>query len=174
MHGVKIPSLLSFLVYNNPVTPVTGLNDIPADEHPPVQMVYQSYHVMIWMWGFMALVTLFGIILWKKNKLTKAKWTLRALVISVLFPMIANQVGWITAEVGRQPWIVYKLLRTPQGVSKSLVAGQVAWSLSMLFLIYMLLLVLFLFLLDRKIKHGPVSEKAKPKEVAEVYRNPSL
>lgn len=174
MHGVKIPSLLSFLVYNNLATPVTGLNDIPADEHPPVQMVYQSYHLMIWMWGFMALVTLFGIILWKKNKLTKAKWTLRALVISVLFPMVANQVGWITAEVGRQPWIVYKLLRTPQGVSKSLVAGQVAWSLSMLFLIYMLLLVLFLFLLDRKIKHGPVSEKAKPKEVAEVYRNPSL
>lgn len=78
----------------------------------------------------------------------------------------------MTAEVGRQPWLVYKLLKTAKGVSKSIVAGEVLWSLTMLFLIYTLLLVLFLYLLDRKIKHGPVSEKAKPWQSAEVYRNP--
>jgi cytochrome d ubiquinol oxidase subunit I len=90
-----------------------------------------------------------------------------------MFPMIANQVGWITAEVGRQPWIVYKLMRTSAGVSKSIVAAEVAWSLAMLILIYSLLLVLFLYLLDRKIKQGPVSEKAKPSKISEVYRNPT-
>ncbi|MBS3904916.1 MAG: cytochrome ubiquinol oxidase subunit I [Simkania sp.] len=174
VHGVKIPSLLSVLIYRNAETPVVGLKDIPIDERPPVQVVYQAYHLMIWMWGLMAIVTLCAIILWKKKRLLKAKWTLRVLTLSVMFPMIANQVGWVTAEVGRQPWLVYKLLRTVSGVSKSLVAGEVAWSLTMLFLIYMLLLVLFLYLLDRKIKHGPTSEKDKLSETAEVYRNPSI
>jgi cytochrome d ubiquinol oxidase subunit I len=168
LHGIKIPGLLSLLVHNTADLPVTGLSDIPQDEHPPVQMVYQAYHAMIWMWGLMVLVTLIACILWKRGTLKKSKWTLRALVASILFPMIANQVGWVTAEVGRQPWIVYKLLRTAQGVSKSLVAGQVVWSITMLFLIYILLLTLFLYLLDRKIKQGPV--EVKPSEITEVYQ----
>ena len=166
LHGLKIPSLLSYLVYDDAERAVTGLNDIPADEHPPVQIVYQSYHLMIWMWGFMVLTTLFAFIY--RKRLETATWTLRAMVLSVMFPMIANQVGWITAEVGRQPWLVYKILRTHQGVSKSLVASQVAWSLGMLFAIYMLLLFMFLFLLNRKIKKGPSEEP----EVIEVYRDP--
>lgn len=169
MHGIKIPSLLSILLYNDPKKNVEGLNEVPLQEQPPVQIVFQSYHLMIWMWALMALTTLFAVIFLKRNALSKAKWTLRALVISVIFPQIANQVGWITAEVGRQPWIVYKLLKTVDGVSKSIVASEVAWSLIMLFLIYMLLLFLFLYLLDRKIKQGPVSEKSK---TSEVYRNP--
>lgn len=173
VHGLKIPSLLSFFVHGNPSAPVMGLNEVPADERPPVQVVYQTYHLMIWMWGLMVLATLFGIIYWKRDQLIHAKWALKLLVISVLFPMIANQVGWITAEVGRQPWIVYGLLKTPAGVSKSIVAAEVAWSLTMLVLIYALLLVLFLYLLDRKIKHGPVSEGEKSSEAAQVYRNPT-
>ncbi len=166
LHGLKIPSLLSYLVYNDADKPVTGLNDIPEDERPPVQIVYQSYHLMIWMWGFMVLTTFFAFLY--RNRLGGAKWTLRAMVLSVMFPMIANQVGWITAEVGRQPWLVYKLLRTHQGVSKSLVASQVAWSLGMLIVIYALLLFMFLFLLNRKIKQGPAEEE----KITEVYRNP--
>jgi cytochrome d ubiquinol oxidase subunit I len=171
VHGPKIPSLLSFLIYGNRDTPVTGLNEIPQDERPPVQVVYQSYHVMIWMWGLMACTSLVGFFYWKKKSLIHAKWTLRAMVISVIFPQIANQAGWITAEVGRQPWIVYKVMRTVDGVSKSLVGGEVAWSISMLFCIYMLLMFLFLYLLDRKIKHGPDLSGDDVLEEAAVYRN---
>jgi len=107
------------------------------------------------MWGLMLLGASAGLyFLWKK-KLDTSKWTLRFLVISVTFPQIANMVGWMTAEIGRQPWIVWKLLRTPQGVSPGIVSGQVIFSLIMLATIYFTLLFLFLFLLDRKIKHGP-------------------
>lgn len=173
-HGWKIPSLLSYLVYNNASEPVAGLDQVPKDEHPPVQLVYQSYHLMVWLWVFMAFATVCSLVLWKKNRLAQAKWLLRILVASVSFPMIANQVGWVTAEVGRQPWIVYKLLRTSDGVSKSLVAGEVLWSLIMLFLIYTFLFVLFLYLLDRKIKHGPVEDSKNVSHSAEVYRNPSF
>lgn len=168
-YGLKIPSLLSWLAHSNTETPVTGLNAFPPDQQPPVQIVYQSFHIMIWMWGLMILSVILGAYYLKKNGLRNAKWTLRLLVCSVAFPMIANQVGWVVAEVGRQPWIVYKLLRTYQGVSKSIVTGEVAWSLCMLFLIYILLLSLFLYLLDRKIKLGPTS--GKPSEISEVYRS---
>jgi hypothetical protein len=77
------------------------------------------------------------------------------MIISVAFPHIANQVGWMTAEIGRQPWVVYGLLRTSEGVSPTIHSTQVMISILMFIVIYILLFVLFLFLLDRKIKHGP-------------------
>ncbi len=171
VHGIKIPSLLSFLIYRDAGAVVTGLDQIPQDEWPNVQIVFQSFHVMIYMWTFMALVTIAGIYFWRRKKLDKAKWTLRALILSVVFPLIANQVGWLTAEAGRQPWVVYKLMRTVDGASKSVVAAQVAWSITMLTLIYLLLLVLFLYLLDRKIKNGPGQDQTYGPEAAEIYRN---
>lgn len=156
--GIKIPALLSFLIYRDFETPVTGFDQIPVDERPPIQVVFQAYHIMIAMWGLMALVTLIALILWKKKKLAKSKWALWWLIISVIFPQIANQTGWMTAEVGRQPWIVYGLLRTEHGVSPTINATQVGMSITMFIIIYVLLFFLFLFLLDRKIKHGPVEE----------------
>lgn len=171
VHGLKIPALLSILAHNKPSALVEGLNETPPNERPPVQLVYQSYHIMILMWGLMAITTILTWVALRKKRLHKSKWTLKILTLSVLFPMIANQVGWVTAEVGRQPWIVYKLLKTVDGVSKSIVASQVAWSLAMLFLIYTLLLILFLYLLDRKIKHGPTSSIS---EQSEIYRNPLI
>ena len=85
-------------------------------------------------------------------------WLLRLLVFAVLGPQIANQAGWMTAEVGRQPWIVYGLMRTGEGVSRSVSAGAVVFSLVLFTLIYTLLFALFLFLLDSKIKHGPSAD----------------
>jgi cytochrome d ubiquinol oxidase subunit I len=157
--GVQIPGLLSFLVYRNFETPIIGFDQISADERPPIGVVFQTYHLMIMMWGLMAIVTIAGLYLWKKKKLEKAQWILWALIISVIFPQIANQTGWMTAEIGRQPWVVWKLLRTEHGVSSSITAHQVMMSIIMFIVIYTLLLVLFLFLLDRKIKHGPVEEE---------------
>ncbi len=158
--GIKIPGMLSFLAYRNFSTPVTGLEEIPKEERPPIQITFQSYHLMVAMWFFMVFVALSAAYLWKRKKLERNKWVLRALVISVIFPQIANQVGWITAEVGRQPWIVYGVLKTAQGASKSIRAGQVAYSIVMFSIIYLLLFSLFLFLLDRKIKHGPDEQEA--------------
>ncbi len=91
----------------------------------------------------------------KKKKLANAKWALWAFIVSVGFPQIANQTGWMTAEIGRQPWIVYGLLKTYQGVSPTIVSSQVVMSILMFIVIYFLLFALFIFLLDRKIKHGP-------------------
>lgn len=94
-----------------------------------------------------------------------------SLIVSVLFPQIANQVGWMTAEIGRQPWIVYNILRTSDGASPRVSAQQVSLSITMFLVIYALLFVLFIFLLDKKIKHGP--DLVEPqREIAPVYRNP--
>lgn len=153
--GIKIPGLLSFFVFRNFTTPVEGFDQIPPDERPPIQPVFQAYHMMIYMWSAMVLGALIGFYLLRKKRLQKAKWLLRFLVASVLFPQIANISGWMTAEMGRQPWVVWKLLRTEQGVSPNLDTAQVLGSLIMLFSIYATLLFVFLFLLDRKIKHGP-------------------
>lgn len=153
--GVSIPGLLSFLTYFNFEKPVTGLDQIPQDEWPNVQAVFQSYHLMILMWGLMFFTTLIAIYYWRKNKLENKKWVLWSLIVSVIFPQIANQAGWVTAEMGRQPWIVQGLLRTQDGVSKAVSANQVLSSIIMYLVIFGFLLVVFLYLLDQKIKHGP-------------------
>ncbi len=165
--GIKIPGLLSFLTYRDFTTPVKGFDQIPEDERPPIQPVFQAYHLMIWMWGLMALVTFCALIQYKRDRLAKTKWLLWGLMLSVLFPQIANQTGWMTAEIGRQPWIVYGVLKTAQGVSPTIHRGQVITSILMFIAIYTLLFVLFMFLLDRKIKQGPegVDEEL-------VFRNP--
>lgn len=157
--GIQVPGLLSFLTYHNIKTPVEGLNATPPEDHPPVGIVFQTYHMMIYMWGLMVIGAFFGIYYLRKKTLEQKKGLLYFLIFSVGFPQIANMTGWMTAEIGRQPWIVWKLLRTPQGVSPNLVPGQVLGSLIMLATIYCVLLFLFLYLLDRKIKHGPTDEQ---------------
>ncbi len=171
--GLQIPGLLSFLTYRNFETPVKGFDQIPPDERPPIGIVFQTYHLMMAMWGLMVLVTIIGFYLWKKKRLAKTKWALWALIISVIFPQVANMAGWMTAEIGRQPWIVYGLLRTYEGVSPTIVSSQVVMSIMMFIVIYTLLFILFIFLLDRKIKHGPVDEEELTiEEGATLYRNP--
>ena len=91
------------------------------------------------------------------------------MVFSVILPHIGQQAGWMFSEVGRQPWLVYNVLRTSEGVSKNIHASQVLGSITMFVLIYLLLFALFLFLLDRKIKHGPESLDAK--EGDQIYSN---
>ncbi len=168
VHSLKIPGALSLMTYRNLKTPVTGLDQIPRDEWPNVPLVFQTYHLMVMMWVLMFLIVAFGVWYWKKNTLPKQKWLLWAMIFSVLLPHIAQQSGWISTEVGRQPWIVWKILRTADGVSSAIRPEQVHGSIWMFSLIYLLLFVLFLFLLDRKIKHGPEEESAVEDE---QYRN---
>lgn len=153
--SAKIPGGLSFLLYGDASKPVTGLNEFPPADRPPVNMVFQSYHFMVGFGIFIILITLTGILFWWRGTLFQKDWLLRILIFSVLAPQIANQLGWFSAEVGRQPWIVYGLMRTSEGLSKAISAGQTMFSLILFTLIYLLLFVLFIFLLDRKIKQGP-------------------
>ena len=157
--GIKVPGALSFLVYRDFKTPVTGFDQIPPDERPPVGIVFQSFHLMVAMWALMVFVTAAGFYYWRKKQLAKKKWVLWALILSVVFPQIANQTGWMTAEIGRQPWIVYGILKTPQGVSPTIVSSQVLVSILMFIVIYVFLFALFMFLLNHKIQHGPEEEE---------------
>lgn len=103
----------------------------------------------------MLLTTLLGIYFWRRETLFQKKWMLRLLVASVLFPQIANQAGWVTAEMGRYPWIVQGLLRISEGLSKSVVAEQVLGSIILFGFVYTFLFCLFIYLLNEKFKQGP-------------------
>lgn len=156
--GVEIPGLLSLMVHGDPQKPVTGLNAFPEEDWPPVNPVFQAYHIMIIIGLGLIGLSLLGILLWKLGRLFQARWLLCLYVFSVLGPQIGNQVGWATAEIGRQPWIVYGLMRTSDGVSRAVNSGQILGSLILFTLIYILLFVLFIYLLDQKIRHGPLAD----------------
>lgn len=169
--GIAIPGLLSYLIYGDSKAEVTGLNAFDKGDRPPVNIVFQAYHLMVAIGFFLIAISIISIIYWKRKKLFETRWLLWILVFSVLGPQIANQIGWIAAEVGRQPWIVYGMLRTSEALSKAVEANQVIFSLILFFVIYALLFVLFIYLLNEKIQHGPeqpdsiVSEYEKQKAV---------
>ncbi len=153
--GIAVPGMLSYLIYGDSQKPVTGLNEFKPEDRPPVNIVFQSYHLMVAIGFALIGISLLSLLLLRKERLFKSGLILKLLVVSVLLPQAANQLGWISAEVGRQPWIVYNLLRTKDAYSKTVSSGEVLFSLILFTLIYALLFVLFLYLLDRKIKHGP-------------------
>ncbi len=157
--GVRIPGMLSFLVYGDSNKPLKGLNAFPEDEHPPVNVVFQAYHIMVAVGMFLILISWLGLVLLWKDKVYKTRWLLWVYVFSVLGPQIANQLGWITAEVGRQPWIVYGLLKTKDAYSPVVSGGQVLTSIILFGFIYLLLFALFVYLLNEKIKNGPELEE---------------
>lgn len=153
--GVKIPGMLSYLVSGDFNHKVTGLDSFKPENRPPVNIVFQAYHLMVAIGFALIAISLLGLILWWRGSLFNHRWLLWVFVIAVLGPQIANQVGWITAEVGRQPWIVYGLLRTSEALSKAVESGQIVFSLILFTIVYIMLFILFIFLLDNKIKHGP-------------------
>ncbi len=159
VYGLKIPGGLSFLIDYDFNAPVTGLNAFPEDERPSqINAVFQFYHLMIIIGMFLIGLTLFASYLWWRGKLFSYRWLLWIFVFTAILPQIANQVGWFAAEMGRQPWVVYGLLRTSDAFSQAVTANQVLFSLILFFFVYALLLVLFVYLLNKKIKHGPYDE----------------
>jgi cytochrome d ubiquinol oxidase subunit I len=155
--GIRIPGGLSFLTQYDFKKPVKGLNAFKPDERPTqVNTIFQFYHIMVGLGVFMIGLTLYASWLSFKNKLFEKRWLMWVFVWAVLGPQIANQTGWFAAEMGRQPWVVYGLLKTSDALSKTVTANQVVFSLIMFAVVYLLLLVLFLYLLNKKIVHGPV------------------
>ena len=153
--GIAVPGMLSYLIGFDTNTKVTGLNSFKEEDRPPVNIVFQAYHLMVTIGFTLIAISLLGIFFWLRGTLFKQRWMLWIFVFSVFLPQIANQVGWITAEVGRQPWIVYGLLKTSEGLSKAVEAGQVWFSLILFTVIYAGLFILFIYLLNEKIQHGP-------------------
>jgi cytochrome d ubiquinol oxidase subunit I len=154
--GLGIPGGLTFLLHQDFETPVRGLNSFPEDERPrQVNAVFQFYHIMVAIGMILIGLSLLGAWMWRRGKLFEKRWLLQVFVWAVLLPQIANQTGWFAAEMGRQPWVVYGLLRTSDAFSRTVTANQILFSLVMFTLVYMVLLVLFLYLLTRKIQHGP-------------------
>ncbi len=153
--GVGIPGGLSWLLDGDASRPVTGLSSFQADKRPPVNIVFQAYHLMVAIGMGLIGLSWLGLWFWRRGTLFTHRWYLKLLVPSVLGPQAANQLGWLAAEVGRQPYIVYNLLETSQGLSKSVTAGEVLASILMFSAVYLLLFILFIFLLDDKIRQGP-------------------
>lgn len=155
-YGLKVPGGLSFLLHQDFTTPVKGLNAFKPDEKPTqVNAIFQFYHIMVAIGMALIALTVYASIQWRRGKLFQQRWLMVVFAYSVLLPQIANQAGWFAAEMGRQPWVVYGLLRTSDALSKTVKAEQVLISLIMFMLVYATLFVLFLYLLNKKIKHGP-------------------
>lgn len=160
--GLKIPGGLSFLINQKFDSPVTGLKAFPEEDRPgQINAVFQFYHIMISIGMLLIFLTLYASFLWSKGKLFDKKWLLWIFSFSVILPQIANQVGWFSAEMGRQPWVVYGLLRTNKAFSLAVSANQVLFSLILFFIVYSVLFILFIYLLNKKIKHGPYDENNK-------------
>jgi cytochrome d ubiquinol oxidase subunit I len=182
--GLAVPGLLSFLLFRDFDATVTGLDRFRPEDRPPVALPYFAYHLMIGLGSFFAAVTLAGCFFWWRGTLFQQRWLLWIFVFAVLGAVAANQAGWVAAEVGRQPWVVHppvpyddagrlaldaaghvaydegQGLRTADAVSPAIEAGQVVQSLVMFSLIYSLLLAVWIFLLNERIREGP--EPAEP------------
>ncbi|MBC2603580.1 cytochrome ubiquinol oxidase subunit I [Puniceicoccus vermicola] len=175
---------------------IKGLNDLPSDEFiksrhpdatpeeiekirpeywPNVPVVFQTYHIMIFCGVALFVIAWLGLFLWKTGRLwaTDKKFTRLFLIVcvfSVFLPQLASQAGWFTAEMGRQPWIVYEILQTSEALSKAVKAEQVLFSLIMFTLIYILLFMVFAYTLNSKIKHGP-SDDHSGNQLPEKWRS---
>lgn len=153
--GLAIPGMLSFLTHDSFTQPVTALDRFPKADQPPVGIVFQTYHLMVMMGMGMIGLTLLAWFLWWRGTLFQQVWLLRIFGLAVLMPIIGNEAGWVSAEVGRQPWTVYGLLRTSESVSKAVPAGQVLASILLFGFVYALLFAVWVFVLNAKIVHGP-------------------
>ncbi len=157
-YRLTIPKFLSFLAFKDFNAEVKGLDQFPKEDWPNVLVLFFTFRTMILMWVLMLLVCMLAIYFFRKDRLNEKKWVLKLMVVSAIFPQIANQVGWVSAEMGRYPWIVYNLLRISEGLSKSVTANQVFGSIVMFGIVYTFLFILFVYLLNEKFQHGPIEE----------------
>ncbi len=152
---IEIPNLLSYLAFGDANARVQGINEFPQNDLPPLFITFVSYHNMVALGMLFILLTALGTIQLYRKKLWESKKLLRIFIWAIPFPVIACELGWIAAEVGRQPWIVYHVMRTQDAVSTSIIPGDLFFSIILFFLIYLLIGSLYIYLLIKEIKHGP-------------------
>lgn len=162
VRGIAVPGMLSWLAYADRGKAVQGLREFKPEDRPPVNVSFQFFHLMVAVGFGMIGLSGLGLLFFWRGSIFEHRWLLWLLVWSVLGPQIANQAGWFAAEVGRQPWIVYGLMRTSEGLSAVVKADLVLASLVLFTLIYLLLFAVFVYLLNDKIQHGPDDTDLKP------------
>jgi cytochrome d ubiquinol oxidase subunit I len=167
-----VTNLTSFLAFGNFQAPVKGLEEFPTADWPPVAVTFLSFHNMVILGNLMGLVSLAGVVLLWRRRIERAAWWQKAMVWSVPLPMAAIQLGWMTAEVGRQPWIVYGFMRTDSAASKVVTAPELLFSIALFGLVYLGLGALWLYTLRKEIVHGPVGEPVTLPEAAAVHALP--
>jgi cytochrome d ubiquinol oxidase subunit I len=151
-----IPGALSFLTYRRWGAQVKGLDAFPRELWPDnIPLLYYCYHIMVGLGTFFVAVMTLAMIQMVRRKIYDSRWLHWILMLAFPFPYIATSAGWITAEVGRQPWLIYGLMRTSQGPSPRVSAGNGLFTLLGFMGMYTLLAILFLFLVYREIEHGP-------------------
>ncbi len=165
--GIAMPGMLSWLLHQDRTEPVTGLDAFAVEDRPGVWLPFQAYHMMVGLGTLFILLTLATLPLLRGGRVFRMRWLLWVYVFMVLGGFAANHAGWVAAETGRQPWIVYpsvqdgvemRGLRTSEGLSEAVTAEQVAWSLAMFGIIYLMLFIVWLYVLNDKIQHGPAAE----------------
>jgi len=153
---IIIPNMLSFLTYSRWKAEMRGLKEYPKELWPDnIPLLYYSYHIMVGLGTVFITVLIFGIFLLWRKKLFNNKWFLWILMLSFPFPYIANTAGWMTAELGRQPWLIYGILKTSSGISSNISSGNALFTLLGFCGIYLLLGILFIILTLKEINKGP-------------------
>jgi cytochrome d ubiquinol oxidase subunit I len=152
---VEIRGLLSWLAFGDINTRIRGIEEFPPDDRPPLWLTFVSFHNMVVLGMYFIAAMAWGAWLIRRGTLWDSRRYLALLIVSIPLPLAACQLGWMAAEVGRQPWIVYQLLRTQDAVSASVPAGDVLFSLVLFTALYLLLGALYVYLLVREIRHGP-------------------
>ncbi|KKM09553.1 cytochrome D ubiquinol oxidase subunit I [Clostridiales bacterium PH28_bin88] len=155
---IGIPGLLSFLVHGDFQAPVRGLKEFPEELRPPLAPTFWSFRIMIALGIYMALVLLLGLYHYVKGSLYTHKSVLKLMLYSIPAPYLANELGWMAAEVGRQPWIVDGLLKTSDAISP-LPAGQILLTISLFAVVYALLFAVFMYLMIKEVKKPLSSQK---------------
>ena len=158
--AVEVPGLLSWLAFADTDAEVQGLREVPPDERPPLGEVFFSFRFMIALWGWFFLLTASGMFLLWRRRLFEQRWWLRLAVWTIPLPFLANELGWMVTELGRQPWAIYGVLKTRDAISINVPAWQILASLILFGLIYALLFVAWFYLLRKHIRKGP--EPAAP------------
>jgi len=153
---IHVPYMLSFLTYYRWTAEVKGLDAFPEEDWPDnIPLLYYAYHIMVGLGTIFVAVLFVSVLLLWRRRLFQSRWMLWILMLSFPFPFIANTAGWMTAELGRQPWLIYGLMRTANGYSPTVSSGNAMFTLMGFMGMYSLLGVLFLWLIWREVEHGP-------------------
>ncbi|HTF19053.1 MAG TPA: cytochrome ubiquinol oxidase subunit I [Chryseolinea sp.] len=152
-HAIKLPGMLSWLAYGDTEAEVKGLADIPSDFHPPVAIVHYAFQVMVAIGSFLALISLLFLVAIKKSSWLTQRWFLMIFALATPLGFIAVEAGWTVTEVGRQPWIIYGVMKTADAVTPM---PGIVWSLCLFTTVYLSLSFVVIFLLHRQIKVVPV------------------
>jgi cytochrome bd ubiquinol oxidase subunit I len=153
---LQVPGVLSFLAFGAFHTDVPGLVTVPEENWPDnIELLYYAFHIMVGLGTMFIALTALALLQLVRGRLSTSRGILWALMLAFPFPYIANTAGWMTAELGRQPWLVYGLLRTRDGASPLVHPGSALFTLIGFAGLYLVLGVMFLFLVAREIQHGP-------------------